>query len=65
MIMFESLVNTEGFQTVRMMVEAAGGLRVLLIQKDFKLVVGKAVQDVRLRVLLIQKDFKHLAQNQR
>ena len=56
--MFESLVNTEGFQTsTRREIESIC-LRVLLIQKDFK----HSKQTVRmlegLRVLLIQKDFK-------
>ena len=43
---------------MRMMVEAAGGLRVLLIQKDFKLNPEAYEHEYRLRVLLIQKDFK-------
>ena len=34
--MFESLVNTEGFQTVGKCNSISKCLRVLLIQKDFK-----------------------------
>ena len=36
------------------------GLRVLLIQKDFKLLRRRQRLLACLRVLLIQKDFKHL-----
>ena len=55
---FESLVNTEGFQTQSSFQSIRMGLRVLLIQKDFKLNGCNAPQHGRLRVLLIQKDFK-------
>ena len=56
---FESLVNTEGFQTIPQLDENLTGLRVLLIQKDFKHCESEPSDSKRLRVLLIQKDFKH------
>ena len=56
---FESLVNTEGFQTVGYRDGNNTGLRVLLIQKDFKLSADAVYANKSLRVLLIQKDFKH------
>ena len=55
---FESLVNTEGFQTYVEISKSLARLRVLLIQKDFKRKEGGRICQERLRVLLIQKDFK-------
>ena len=56
--MFESLVNTEGFQTERAARVTTICLRVLLIQKDFKPNEATQYYGYSLRVLLIQKDFK-------
>ena len=55
---FESLVNTEGFQTKQGLDADITRLRVLLIQKDFKQNAMPSMMCMRLRVLLIQKDFK-------
>ena len=55
---FESLVNTEGFQTVVEENVQKISLRVLLIRKDFKPGDIHGSPERCLRVLLIRKDFK-------
>ena len=58
--MFESLVNTEGIQTVDKLQSIAVRLRVLLIRKEFKRRELWATERLSLRVLLIRKEFKLL-----
>ena len=55
---FESLVNTEGFQTNDFKYIREHSLRVLLIRKDFKHLKRGEDTEQSLRVLLIRKDFK-------
>ena len=55
---FESLVNTEGIQTIRNRRDTYYSLRVLLIRKEFKLTKQENERYNSLRVLLIRKEFK-------
>ena len=56
--MFESLVNSKGYQTNVLRYRNPDGLRVLLIQKGIKPNVALTSPCTSLRVLLIQKGIK-------